>query len=451
MHIRIQSIKHFLVVIIIIFTCLAFPIQAIYMSPLPSLIPYLLFAILILFSLFSKSKSYLLQWKFNNQTDLIISIFTVLVILSTLIQFLIGLINYTDVLTAYVIYLFPIFFYVYFSRAGGDRELNIILKTIFILGFINATYYLYDNYNMIVVGEVSSLSLRMHEYSSFRIGGESVVSRIWAFNRGHGLLERHSVSSAWIVLGSFAYLAIKPYISSIKKSIIIVCTLLTLILTMNFTSLVGYILVIALFEINLMQVFYLRYDLKSFNKIFVFIALTFLFTIPIVTVIGNTFVNYINKLLLSQIQLGIGSKDYTNSTYLMGIVDELIKFPVNMYKYPIGFLIGDGFTTSFSVYGKGGDYGIVETLYTFGLPFFLIVMYSLTKFIIKAYNLLDKRSSMNLYHSNYLRFAMCTTLFIIFHEIHMSIWSTKAILPIVFLNLAIFKRYLYSNPRLFLR
>ena len=75
----------------------------------------------------------------------------------------------------------------------------------------------------------------------------------------------------------------------------------------------------------------------------------------------------------------------------------------------------------------------------------------ITQFIIKAYNLLDKRSSMNLYHSNYLRFAMCSTIFILFHELHMSIWNTKSILPILFLNIAIFKRYLFVNPRSFVR
>jgi len=344
----------------------------------------------------------------------------------------------------------PILFYVYFSQTGSDSELKIILKAIYILGFINAIYYVYDNYYMIVLGEVSSFSLRMHEYSNIRNDGETVVARIWAFNRGHGLLERHSVSSAWIAIGSFAYLANKPYISLIKRSLIIILTLLTLLITMNFTSFVGYIMVITLFEINLFQLFYLRIYLKSFKKLFYLIVLTILIIIPVVMLMGDTFNNYLIDLLLFQIQLGIGNIDYAKSTYLMGIVNGFIMFPISMLAYPIGFLIGDGYSTSFSVIGKGGDFGIVETLYTLGLPFFLIVMYTIIKLLMKANNLLTKTVLFNLHHANYLRFAMCTTIFIIFHEIHMSIWSTKSILPILLLNLAIFKKYLYIKPRTFL-
>ena len=316
MLIRIKFIKHFLVFIIMIFTCLAFPIQVIYMSPLPSLIPYMFFAVLILFYLFSKSKSYFPQLNSLNQIDVVIATFFILVNLSTLINFLFGLINYADVLTVYVIYVFPILFYVYFSHSGSDSELKIILRAIYILGIINAIYYVYDNYHMVVIGEVSSFSLRMYEYSNLRNDGGTVAARIWAFNRGHGLLERHSVSSAWIAIGSFAYLANKPYISLIKRSLLIVLTLLTLLITMNFTSFVGYIMVITLFEINLIQLFYLRIYLKSFKKIFYLIVLTILIIIPVVMLIGDTFNNYLIDLLLSQIQLGIGNIDYANSTYL---------------------------------------------------------------------------------------------------------------------------------------
>ena len=156
-------------------------------------------------------------------------------------------------------------------------------------------------------------------------------------------------------------------------------------------------------------------------------------------------------LFLNQTYLGLGVTGYGNSIYLMQIVEGLLSFTTNMVSYPIGFIIGDGYSDSFGIIGKGNDYGIVETLYTLGLPFFLIVMYGLSRLIIKSYKLLNKHVLMNLYNTNYLRFAMCTTIFILFHEIHMSIWNTKSILPILFLNLAIFNKYLFIKSNSYLR
>ena len=352
MHIKIKSLKTLLCVMIIIFTCFAFPLQVLTMSPLPSLIPYIFFSLLIMLALFGKESSYILQWNLQNIIEVEITLFFILVNVSTFLQLYLGLINFNDLLTVYARYVLPILFYVYFSRTGSDNELQVIMKTIVIIGIINATYYLNDNYNMIVLGEVSEFSKRMHEYSIFRAGGEVNVARIWAFNRGHGLLERHSVSSAWIAIGSFAYFTIKPNLSLIKRSIIVVLTLLTLLFSMNFTSFVGYILIILFFEMNLFQLFYGKMYLKSFKLIFMFIVSTVLLFIPLIFLLDDTLKDYLYKLLLNQVYLGFGVTGYGNSVYLMGIVNGLIMLPVNMFYYPIGMIIGDGYSSSFSVIGK---------------------------------------------------------------------------------------------------
>ena len=291
----------------------------------------------------------------------------------------------------------------------------------------------------------------MHEYSNFRAGKETVLSRIWAFNRGHGLLERHSVSSAWIAIGSFAYFAVKPNLSLVKKSIIITLTLLILLFSMNFTSFVGFVMIILFFEMNLFQLFYGKINLNSFKMIFINIVWITLLLIPLLLLLDDTLIDYLYDLYLNQVYLGIGVEGFDDLIYLMGIVKGFFFFTYNMINYPIGFLIGDGYSDSFSIVGKGSDFGIVETLYTLGLPFFLIVMYGLSRLIIKSYKLIYNKLLINMYHAGYLRFAMCSTIFILFHELHMSIWNTKSILPILFLNIAIFKRYLFVNPLSFVR
>ena len=161
MHIKITSLKILLCVMIITFTCFAFPLQVLTISPLPSLLPYVVFSLLIMLSLFGKENSYFLQWNLQNKIEILITLFFILVNVSTFLQLYLGLINFNDLLTVYVRYVLPILFYVYFSRTGSDNELRVIMKTIVILGIINGIYYLIDNYNMIVLGEVSEFSKRM--------------------------------------------------------------------------------------------------------------------------------------------------------------------------------------------------------------------------------------------------------------------------------------------------
>ena len=79
----------------------------------------------------------------------------------------------------------------------------------------------------------------------------------------------------------------------------------------------------------------------------------------------------IYKLVKMQIALGLGQINVGGSdhTYFGGFISAIAEYPMNMLSFPLGFLIGDGFST-WGVIGKGGDYGHVETLHRFGLPFY---------------------------------------------------------------------------------
>jgi len=153
---------------------------------------------------------------------------------------------------------------------------------------------------------------------------------------------------------------------------------------------------------------------------------------------------YLNKLLINQIKLGTGMVEYGGNPYLLNIIYGLFMFPVNMINYPIGFLIGDGFSSSFGIIGEGGDFGLLETLYSFGLPLFMIIIFGLISLIIKTHILAIKHENMNYYAAKHLKFAVCTISFIMFHELHMSIWGAKSILPLLFFSVAIINRYIIT-------
>lgn len=102
MLVKIKSLKALLCVMIITFTCLAFPLQVLTMSPLASLLPYVFISLLIMLSLFSKESSYFMQWDLHNIIEVVITLFFTLINMSTLLQLYLGLISFTDLLVVYV-------------------------------------------------------------------------------------------------------------------------------------------------------------------------------------------------------------------------------------------------------------------------------------------------------------------------------------------------------------
>ena len=158
--------------------------------------------------------------------------------------------------------------------------------------------------------------------------------------------------------------------------------------------------------------------------------------------LGGEMVEAIQNLLTTQMDIATGKTTFGEEerTYLGKLVSQLVPFPVNMREFPPGVLIGEGF----SVFGtaKGGDIGIAETLHRFGLPFFLAVFIGLISLIRRALKQIRFIAPNNAAHTRYLWFAVCVTIYLLFTEIHYTVWSAKSILPIFFLALALYQRCL---------
>ena len=113
-----------------------------------------------------------------------------------------------------------------------------------------------------------------------------------------------------------------------------------------------------------------------------------------------------------------------------------------MTDFPIGILVGDGF----SVWGsqKGGDFGFSETLSRFGIPFYFLMMFGfffLIKHSIKK--ITDDNLSQN--KIQLIIFSAYTLMYILLNEIHYSIWIDKSILPLLFIILAIYNKTKFFN------
>ena len=123
--------------------------------------------------------------------------------------------------------------------------------------------------------------------------------------------------------------------------------------------------------------------------------------------------------------------------------ENFVKAQNEISKYPIGVLIGDGYSTF--GFPKGSHFGIVESLHRFGMPLFFAILIGLMSLIRHALKQMYYNSRNQPPERNYLWFAVSATFYIVLADIHYSIWPTKSILPIMFINLAIFDRYLYST------
>ena len=232
---KIITIKLYLWPIIIALLMSSFPIQVIMNSPLPSLLPYIGFILILLLT----AKSYRMKKKSifrnNKKINLMISVYVILVIFQGIWQTGFGFISVGDLISSLFIYLFPIFFYIYFSKYAIEKEIRTVLIAITIAGLISGVYFMYDSYSMLILGKVSDFSIKILEYSTLRSPAVAVINdaRISAFYRSHGLLENHSISAAWISIGCFAMLALLPNKGKLIRLLVIIIDSIILIISLN--------------------------------------------------------------------------------------------------------------------------------------------------------------------------------------------------------------------------
>ena len=447
---KLVTLKSILWFSVIFLLALSFPVQVMYSSPLPALFPYIVISLIVFLTPLSPIGRYTgFFWQgANTRMNLILGAYLFLVLFQTGWQSVLGFISVEQSLSVIVIYILPMVFFIYFTRVATDQEIRSVLLAIAWAGLVVGLYFVYDSYMMMVVGQVNDFSLRAYEYSQFRGGTADInPARISANARSHGALENHSISAAWISLGCFAVLTLVPRHQTWWRMIIVATYGLMLMIGLNFTGIVGFALVIFLMEFGDIAQLRRRMSKQSLNTKVIGSGLLILIGISFVWSIGDRVFELIQKNLAYQIDLAIGTEKLGEAdgqyTYFDGLMSSLLSFPHNMLNnFPFGLLVGDGFSNGFGVIAKGGDYGIAETLHRFGLPFFIVIVASLIKLILRALKQMRASGTSRIPQSSYLWFAVCVIIYLSFTEIHYTVWNAKSILPIFFFVLALYARCL---------
>lgn len=450
MRIRFVTIKALFWFCAIVLLVLSFPLQVLTNSPYPALLPYFVIAPVVLPGfLFSGGRTSTDTFLSKNRNvNLMVRVYFFLVLFHTTWQTVFQMIGLNEAVSVLVVYLFPAVFYLYFRDSASEREIRWVLWAIVVGALISGLYFVYDSYMKLALGQVSNYTYAAFEYSIARSGqefGEANTARIHPGLRSYGLLQTHSVSGAWVVLGAFAALALIPSKRVYLRRFCISVFSIMLLIALNFTSIIAFVFIIIAVELGGWRLLSGRIRTKTVSSLIVLSVVLVGVAGTVFYVVGDVMAETMQFYFLLQKDIifsAAGGEDISMSGMLMGSAHSYFRY---ISESPLVFLFGDGF----SAYGfpKGGDMGFVETLAQFGLPFYLCIMLGLLSLVragvraAKASRVSYVKGAAQLDRSHLIQFTACVTLLIVIMDIHYSIWAAKPVLPIFFFALAIYGRY----------
>ncbi len=440
----------------ILLLAFSFPLQVLTMSPYPSLLPYFLILVILLLNFSSNNYqiSNLLNNCENKKTTKIVSLYILLLLLNTGWQTAFGVISLYEGATALVIYLLPVFFYWYFLKVATEKEIIWVLLAISVSGFIVGVFFAYDSYLKLAVETISLYAQEASDYSVLRgleKGFDVITSRARPEHRSFGPLESRAVSASWIILGFIASLALLPLkFKFLRRGVIVVFGLL-LFLTLNFTAVVTFLVLILLFEFGGASLLVGNYK-EWFRQFIWFVLIGELVLYAVYFLAGDSMSEFLLTNIRYQINMLLGIGNYNSPLTFLGLIKEnFYIYYQNVHHYPYTLLLGDGFS-SFGI-PKSGDIGFIESMAKFGVPFFFIVVLGLFYLILRALKQVvyisefGSNSCKELMRLRFLQFSISVILMIFIAEGHYSVWKAKSILPIVFIVVALLSRYISVQHR----
>ena len=213
----------------------------------------------------------------------------------------------------------------------------------------------------------------------------------------------------------------------------------------------AFFLTILFFEFNF-KFFSNKINLRNFN-IFSYIVLLFTVAVSLyVSFFGYDLIEASIYFLKVNFNMATGVEKLTEggveNSFFSEFLSQLLNFPKNMLEFPLGIIIGSGFNSNFGIQ-LGGDYGLNETLNMLGIPLFFTIIFGII-FLLKKNHKLMIQNVYNPY-SKLLRLSSSVIFYVLFCEIHYSIWTAKSIFPIFIMFIAIsFKTALkYKTPNIY--
>jgi hypothetical protein len=448
------SVKSLLWFVATLSLVLSFPLQVYAGNPYPSLIPYLLIAIILALTVICHMSGGPsgLSLRHNRNISIMVAFYFYFVLFLTAWQTGFGVISCYEGLSVLVIYLLPVIFYWYFRIIASEQEMRSVLAAMAIAGLIVGAYFAYDSYLKLALAQVSDYANAAFQYSLARAGvsaEEANNARVNLGSRSFGLLASHAVSGAWVILGALSALALLAQNRIVLRRAIIFLFGTMLLLGLNYTTIIVFSVIMVLTEV--WDIFLPRSRPAAILGNVAWFALIVMMMVGITWwIAGDVMTSFILDVTSVQMGIAFGTRD-NNLSFIGLILDSAKSYYRHITDYPTALLFGDGFS-SFG-FMKGGDVGFIESMAKFGLPFFCAIVFGLLFLMssgvrqIKALNGGKARGAVGLFRGRILQYAICVTLLVLITECHYTVWADKSILPIVFFILALYGRYLSLSPR----
>ena len=440
------DLKCFLWGLTITSVALGFPLQVYTGSAMAAIVPYIL--ILFIFLLTS------LGFKNNvirvgvmlpsSPIGLMVQVYMFLVVVHTIIQVSITVISISESISVFIIYILPLLFYFYFRFLGTEKEIKVVLLSIFISSLIIGLYFAYDSYIKLTPPyQITEYAVKAHEYSQSRSPDREISQHRLMYGRSQGLLESHVVSGMWVVIGMISLLSLLEVRKKITRLVAIIIYSILLVLGLNFTSIIAFCCIIFLFEIGAISFFQLKLPIKVLINTMG--ALIFLYSLNNVLefLLGEKMFETVANSLSGQKDLALGVRGGAREiSYLDITLNNIEIYFSYILEVPYSILVGDGY----SRFGlkKGGDTGFVESVTKLGIPYSLALFFGIYILLKKSIHkirllkigvIIDKGINLII-----LQFSVSFMVLIFISEIHYSIWHAKSILPIFFFSIAMFDR-----------
>jgi hypothetical protein len=420
----------------------SFPLQVLMGSPFVALIPYALgFVYLYLRPL--KSGGNVLKDGVG-VCELALYVYIALVFFNGTWQFVFGFIGGFEYLSSLVKFIFPVFFYFLFLECP-ESVVRWLRISVSLVGLVVGLYWVYDSYSSFILGAPLDFSLKAVEYSADQSGQQyqdQNLGRVTPGARTHGILERHSITAAWVAMGAFGLLSLIPASLKFLRALVLFFFLSILLIGHNWTAIISFVFVVILVEFSIINLIF-RLKLSAGGVMVLFWLL-----IMFVACIGLVFIVYpvefyrvyeiVAGIIEIQIAVISGDVELEGGTFFGLFLQKVISYPLDSFEYPLSLFIGEGFSS----YGnmKSSDFGFLETLQMFGLPFTLVVFFGVLKLIISGLLQISRFGFCNSSGRGGVFFATAVLLYVILAEIHYSIWSAKSILPVFFICIAFLVR-----------
>lgn len=441
MVIKLVTIKKFTWFIAVLFLVIAFPIQVYTASPLPSLIPYLI--IFLLYGIIIVcTKKIPINIRPLTKMNLFVIFYVIYFLINIFFEFINQKFALEKLVTNIILYILPVFFFFYFRKKASEIEIKWVFYGIITASIFCGIFFAYDSYNKFALRKTTDYSNAAYEYSlkrSNQTSEEANEARLRVGFKSFGLLETHSVSGTWLLLGLYASLTLTTLTKTRNRILIILFFGLFLFIGLNFTSILTFIISILLFEFQLISILFGKISKKLILNLSILFTIIFLILFLILSTVGDVMSTSIIDLISIQLDFLFGSNniEVSQSTILS---NKLVFFSEKMLNNPWNLIFGN-----ISQEGKGGDMGFFDTINTFGLTFYIIFWYGLYK-ILKSSVINFRQTYYHdnklIYVKNIVHFNTFIIALIFLTDLHYSVWNAKSVFPIIFFSLALYDRYI---------